>query len=330
MYYLHIMEKRFKKYLNGTCNPEEFSGVLELLSAKTADSEIPQLMFQLWNEPVIGENGNKENRQLLDKIHYRIEKEESKVIARRILLYKNLLKIAAVLVIGLVTSVLALYNRPINISVSSIKEKVTVPYGARTNFKLPDGSSVWLNSGSVISYPNHFGNVREVELSGQAYFEVITNQTPFVVSTGTGKVEVMGTSFDVKAYPGEDFETTLVEGIVKVMGRSNNSTTLEPGQQSVLTSADQLSVNEINTLLITSWKEGKLTFEKEPFQNVARELERWYNVNIELKGEKLKQLCFTGTIEMETFSEVLELIKTTVPIEYVFDKKTRVLRIFGK
>ena len=82
--------------------------------------------------------------------------------------------------------------------------------------------------------------------------------------------------------------------------------------------------------MITSWKEGKLIFEKEPFANVATALERWYNVKIELQGEKLKRLGYTGTIEMETFSEVLELIKSTTPIKYKFDKNTRILKISGK
>jgi ferric-dicitrate binding protein FerR (iron transport regulator) len=122
----------------------------------------------------------------------------------------------------------------------------------------------------------------------------------------------------------------LVEGSVKVRNNVNQVATLKPGEQSIITSANKFSMNKVNTGLITSWIDGKLMFVKEPFQNVATELERWYNVKIELQGEKLKRLGYTGTIEMETFSEVLELINTTTPIKYKFNKNTRILKIYGR
>ena len=273
---------------------------------------------------------NKENSQLLDKIHHRIALEESKAVARRFTLYRNLLKVAAVLIIGLITSTAILYNKPEKQIYTSVIETVTTPYGARTSFILPDSSEVWLNSGSIISFPRQFGETRNIELTGQAYFQVVKDGNPFVVKTSFGSIEVMGTTFDVKAYSNENFETTLVEGSVIVKSNSNKVATLQPGQQSVITPSNKFSVYKVNTDLITSWKEGKLIFEKEPFAIVATALERWYNVKIELQGEKLKRLGYTGTIEMETFSEVLELIKSTTPIKFKFDKNTRLLKISGK
>jgi ferric-dicitrate binding protein FerR (iron transport regulator) len=154
---------------------------------------------------------------------------------------------------------------------------------------------------------------------------------PFVVKTGYGNIEAKGTSFDVKAYLNENFETTLVEGSVKIEGIKKQTVILKPGQQSILTpTSDVFVLKDVNTGLFTSWKEGKLIFVNEPFKNVARELERWYNVKIELRGQKLKDLCYTGTIEMETFGEVLELINTTTPINHIFDKRTRLLIINGR
>jgi ferric-dicitrate binding protein FerR (iron transport regulator) len=137
----------------------------------------------------------------------------------------------------------------------------------------------------------------------------------------------MGTSFDVKAYTNENFETTLVEGSVKVSDKTNRIVTLKPGQRSIISTNNEFALNEVNTDLVTSWREGKLIFVKEPFANVAKELERWYNVKIELQGERLKKLCYTGTIEMESFVEVLHLINTTTPIKSRFDKNTRILKI---
>jgi len=324
------MEKQFSKYLNGTANPEEFTRVIEALCAQDNKDKLSAEILKLWKDTFHAAVETKENSQLLDKIHHRIALEESKTIARRFTLYRNLLKVAAILITGLIISTFFLHIQPEKQFNLATIETVTTPYGARTSFKLPDGSEVWLNSGSTISFPRQYGEIRNVELTGEAYFEVVKGSKPFVVNTGYGKVEVMGTSFDVKAYENDNFETTLVEGSVKVRNSINQIATLKPGQQSVITPANEFRIKEVNTELSTSWREGKLMFVKEPFANVARALERWYNVKIELQGEKLKKLGYTGTIEMETFGEVLELINTTAPIKYKFDKNTRILKISGR
>jgi transmembrane sensor len=329
VYYHHNMENQFKKYLNGTCNPKEFSEVIASVGSSENNVKVESDILEHWKETLRQEVENRENDPLLDKIHHSIALEESKVTGRKINLYRNLLKIAAVLVTGLLISAIVFYNQAKKEPVAALFQKITTPFGARSSFKLPDGSEVWLNSGSTISFPQQYGEVRNVELTGQAYFKVVKDGKPFIVKTGYGTIEVTGTSFDAKAYSNEDFRTTLVEGSVKVSNNMNQVAILKPGQQSRITPANEFSFYEVNTSLTTSWREGKLIFEKEPFQNVARELERWYNVKIELQGERLKKLGYTGTIEMETFSEVLELINTTTPIRYIFDKKTRILKISG-
>ena len=321
------MEKQFTKYLNGTCNPDEFSEVLKALCAKDNNGKVSADILKLWNDTLRAAIENKENSQLLDKIHHRIALEESRTIQRRFKLYRNLLKVAAVLILGLITTTVILYNTPEKLQYAGVVETVTTPYGARTNFKLPDGSEVWLNSGSTISFPKQYAAIRNVELTGQAYFKVLKDGKPFIVKTRLGAIEVMGTSFDVKAYTDETFQTTLVEGSVKVSNNINQLETLKPGQQSAITPANKFSIDEVNTELSTSWREGRLIFVNEPFANVAKALERWYNVKIELQGEKLKKLGYTGTIEMETFVEVLELINATTSIKYKFDKNTRILKI---
>ncbi len=324
------MEKQFSKYLNGAANPEEFSSVLEELCAEESGNKVSLELLKFWKETLSAPIENKENSQLLDKIHHRIALEESRTVAKRFTSYSNLLKVAAVLITGLIISTSYFYFKPQKQAEIATIETVKTPYGARTSFKLPDGSEVWLNSGSAITFPHQYGSVRNVELTGEAYFHVVKNGKPFTVITGYGKVEVMGTSFDVKAYENENFVTTLVEGSVNVSNRTNQVATLEPGQQSIITSFDKFSMNVVNTDLTTSWRDGKLIFVKEPFANVAKELERWYNVKIELQGERLKKLGYTGTIEQETFGEVLELINTTTPIKTSFNKNTRILKISGR
>jgi len=324
------MEKQFTKYLNGTCNPDEFTAVLKAICSDDNKDNVTAEILKLWKETLKSAIENKENSQLLDKIHHRIALEESKTIARRFTLYRNLLKVAAVLIVGLITTTAIFYNKPEKKLNFATIETVKTPYGARTSFKLPDGSEVWLNSGSTISFPKEYGDIRNTELTGQAYFKVVKDGKPFIVKTGFGAIEVMGTSFDVNAYSGENFKTTLVEGSVKVRNNTNQETILKPGQQSIINPANEFLIKDVNTELSTSWREGKLLFVKEPFANVAKALERWYNVKIELQGERLKKLGYTGTIEMETFVEVLELINTTTPIKYKFDKNTRILKISGR
>ena len=330
VYYLYNMEKKISKYLNGTANPEEFTAVLEALCAEDSGDKVSLELLEFWKETLSAAIDNKENNRLLDKIHNRIALEESRTAARRFALYSNLLKVAAVLITGLVISTFFFYTRQVKQPEIATIETVKTPYGARTSFKLPDGSEVWLNSGSVITFPHQYGSVRNVELTGEAYFHVVKDGKPFIVKTGLANIEVMGTTFDVRAYKGEDFSATLVEGSVNVSSLTNETSTLIPGQQAIITSDNNLRLNMVNTELITSWREGKLIFVNEPFANVTRELERWYNVKIELKGERLKKLGYTGTIELETFSEVLELINATAPIKYEFNKNTRVLKISGR
>ena len=324
------MEKKISQYLNSTCTPEEFTEVIKSICSDDNKDQISTGILKLWEATLKTGIENKENSLLLDKIHHRIALEESKSNARRLRLYRNLLKTAAVLIIGLIASTLLIYNKSEKKVYSSVIETITTPYGARTSFNLPDGSEVWMNSGSTISFPRQYGEIRNVELTGQAYFEVVKDGKPFMVKTAFGTIRVMGTSFDVKAFKDDNFVTTLVEGNVTVRDNTNKVAMLTPGQQSIITPENEFSTWNVNTELSTSWREGKLMFVKEPFANVAKDLERWYNVKIELHGEKLKKLGYTGTIEMETFGEVLELINTTTPIKYKFDKNTRLLRISGR
>ena len=210
-------------------------------------------------------------------------------------------------------------------------QKVVTPHGAKTNFQLPDGSIVWLNSGSELSFPSAFGETRPVTLTGEAFFEVGKSAEPFIVSTNYGEVEVQGTSFDVKAFPGEGLQTTLVEGAVKVKEtNSGKEVALRPGQQANF-SGGKMIVEEVQTDLFTSWKDGKLIFRDEQLPSVTKRLERWYNVKIELSGDtRLTEIRYNGTLEMESFSEVLQLLKVTAPIDYTYNEKTRTIKITYK
>ena len=324
------MEKLIKKYLNGTCTPNEFDKVIDLLDDQGSEGKLFADLKNLWREIMSQDNPVKDNDQLLTKIHNQIAIKDSEMYRKRLTLLSNLLKAAAVLIIGLIISTVIFYFNSDKKLTRDIVETITTPFGAKSNFELADGSEVWLNSGSILSYSIQNKRKREVVLSGQAFFKVSKMKNPFIVKTNYGDVEVKGTSFDVKAYNDDDFETTLVEGIVDITLNSRKIVTLKPSQQSIINSLNEITIRDVNTDLFTSWKEGRLVFIKEPFHKVARQLERWYNVKIEIQGEELKNLTYTGKIEMETFREVLDLINTTTSIKYKFDNKTRVLKIYER
>jgi ferric-dicitrate binding protein FerR (iron transport regulator) len=167
-----------------------------------------------------------------------------------------------------------------------------------------------------------------VILTGEAYFKVVKGNMPFIVATDYGNVEVKGTSFNVKAYKDDNsFETTLEEGIVSfcVNGTENN-VTLKPGEQVVKTEKGY-KVREVDTKYFTTWKDGKLIFNREFFPSFIKKLERWYNVRIEYSDPELDKLWFTGTIEMESISEVMEMISKTTPVTYKFNSKTRIFTL---
>lgn len=316
------MQSLFEKYVQGNCTSEEYNTILRFIQNSENNEVLNEMMLESWLQTVKSKPAVDPNRQLLDSIHHQIalkEKKQTPVIR----IYKSLLAVAAVLIIGMVIGSL-LYVKTLTPEITT--QSISTPYGGKTNFILPDGSSVWLNSGSTCSYPSRFDGERVVELSGEAYFNVEKQKEPFKIKTIYGEVEVFGTEFNVKAYENETFLTTLEGGSVVFTNKFGKQAKLEPGMQ-VIFDAENFKLRRVETELYTSWKDGQLIFREEPLQNIITQLERWYNVEIVLQDERIKNLKFNGTIEMESFSEVLELIKVTTPIKYSFDRKTRVLTI---
>ena len=270
----------------------------------------------------------KDNPDLFKKIKETIAIEKQKAALQTIRIYNWSLRAVAVLVIALLISNVFFIQKSGQDQLANQLQTIITPMGAKSKIVLSDSSIVWLNSGSTLSYPTKFGNNRPVNLVGEAYFEVVKNEKPFVVTTNYGDVEVKGTSFNVKAYIDDNaFETTLEEGIVAFKIKdTENEVTLKPGEQLEKTS-DGFTVKLVETKYFTSWKEGKLLFNREPFPSFIKKLERWYNVKIEYNDRELDELWYTGTIEMETISEVMEMVSKAAPVIYSFNNKTRIFTI---
>lgn len=208
---------------------------------------------------------------------------------------------------------------------------VVTPYAGQYRVVLPDGSKVWLNSGSVLKYPNSFGRKRrEVVLHGEAYFEVTKTAFPFEVQTAHQKVEVLGTSFNINAYENEPVtRTTLLTGAVRVVRTgpekepNGASLMLMPNQQAVL-ERDKLTVlDPVDVLDIIAWKDGMFSFKDMDLASIMRQVERWYDVQIDYAS--LPDIHFTGTIGKDVnLSEVLEMLELTSAIE--FEISNQILR----
>jgi ferric-dicitrate binding protein FerR (iron transport regulator) len=326
------MKNLFKKYYNSVLGPNEFSEFTDFVVNKKNEPSIFGLMKPFWDKELKDENITpRSNPALFDRIKEAVLIEKHKIAQRKIKIYSWGLRIAAVFVVALFLSNIFFFQKSVSNQFSDQLQTITTPLGAKTNITLPDGSLVWLNSGSSLAYQSKFSKNRSVTLEGEAFFEVVKSGNPFIVLTNYGDVEVKGTSFNVKAFSDDNsFETTLVEGIVALTDKSaSNKVTLKPGQHAVKTNSG-FEIVEVETKYFTSWKEGKLLFNKEPFPSFIKKLERWYNVKIEYSDTKLDELWYTGTIEMESISEVMEMIGKAAPVTYSFNNKTRVFTIKAK
>jgi transmembrane sensor len=324
------MDQLLRKYLNSVLNPDEFPKVSDFLADKNNEAVIYKLLKPFWDKEMLEDPQEIQtpNPELRNKILQAILIDDRKAMQRKLVVNSLILRIAAILVIGLLISTAFFFRKSTHEPDVAELQTVCTPYGAKTHFKLPDGTLVWLNSGSTISFQSNFGKTRLVDLKGEAFFEVVKNGNPFIVSTQYGDVKVMGTTFNVAAFAGENFQTTLVTGIVDVTDKQTGKEVfLHPGQQAGI-NGTELKVKDVDTEMFSSWKEGKLIFRNEYLPAVTKRLERWYNVKIDLANDKrLSEISYTGVLEMEPFSEVLQLLKVTAPIDYVYNEKTRTIRI---
>ncbi|MET6999404.1 FecR family protein [Chitinophaga defluvii] len=187
------------------------------------------------------------------------------------------------------------------------------PKGGNYHVTLDDGTNVWLNSSSSIRFPTHFTGSREVSVTGEVYFEVAKNaDKPFIVHEGNRRIIVLGTSFNIRSYPEEVWQTSLVEGAVKVETDDKNYI-LNPGKAAVITTDGKTRVVVADLLAVTAWKNGLFIFNNSSLKDVASELSRWYDVEIRFTdgvGESAK--FFKGEVERNVpISQVLELIEMT-------------------
>lgn len=268
-------------------------------------------------------------------------------------------KIAAIFIVAFFSGILTLYfiyHSPSKINNNIAYSEHKVSYGSKSQLILPDGSKVWLNAGSKLRYSFQFNQlIREVYLEGEAFFDVSKNKNkPFFVKTMGVTIKVLGTVFNVKAYPNDKvIETSVQRGIVQVISNS----TLSKGVQKVFLHANQKATyikmigeilgsqvsnksigkvikkdslenimpfsisDSVNMKAITSWKEKKWIIEKEHLGDLGIDIERRYDVKVLFADKTLKSYVFSGVLIDESLEQVLNVIKLSAPVNYEVNKK---------
>ena len=223
---------------------------------------------------------------------------------------------------------------------------ISTNIGSRTNITLPDSTKVWLNAGSHIHYGKDFGTVvREVELTGEAFFDVAPNPAhPFVIHTKKVDVRVLGTSFNLKSYPSDKTtEATLIRGSIEISirNRTGDKIILKPNEKLVVNNDDSLLKitprrkelrpgallviskptyeQHSGAIIETSWVDNKLIFQDEEFVDLAKQMERWYGISIRFDNPRMEDFRFTGSFEKETIRQALDALKLTARFDYSID-----------
>ena len=202
---------------------------------------------------------------------------------------------------------------------------LVVPRGGEFAIVLADGTKVWLNANSRLSYPTHFtSEKREVEREGEAYFEVKHDDTmPFIVKTTKAAIRVYGTTFNVKAYPDDTYQkTTLEEGSIGLIV-NNKEFKLIPDEQAILNTNNDVTIRKINARQQSVWRHGRFLFDNESLEDIMTQLSRWYDVNIFFSGTKIRDLHFSGEIDRyEDIDKILHMIGLTTNISFTINGKT--------
>ncbi len=329
-----INEEVLLRYVNGEFTDEDKKYIESIFGDASYETELQKYLSTEWLEVCKQDNLEEHNMDhILHKLYYNI-KHQKKEEKRGVLvsLWKTYSKVAAVLLFPLILTYIV-YNQSEVVQFEQISEQVSyaeiqAPLGSRVNFSLPDGSKGWLNGGSTLKYPVKFANTRDVELTGEAFFDIIKNKNkPFNVMAGNVNISVLGTKFNVSAYSDDNnVDVVLESGKVRLYDLGNKKfVEMEPDERVVYKKNERkvVSKSKVNTNKYSSWKEGKLVFRNDPIDEVAKRLARWYNVDIDVSQSANADFRLRATFEDEDIEEVLRLLKLTFPIDYQFEKRKK-------
>jgi len=318
---IQLIEKFFRKQISD----EEVIRLKELFSQTDTENRLSDYYEEKWEQADFIPEKEVEER-IRTKLQEQIQAEPEPVKRP---FWRKYLRIAASILIPLFCVGLGYYFSENKLNHVENKTTVQVEIGQKANVRLPDGTNVWLNSAGLLTYDNTYNREkRVVYLQGEAYFEVNKDKTrPFIVKANDISVEALGTTFDVKAYPDDNYVTAiLLEGSIRISSPSQ-SEVLKPNEK--LTIAKNTGQFAKSALLDAdknvSWINNQLAFEQERLEDIAKTLERMYNVQIRFASENLKDIRFSGTIKNNNLENVLQLVTFVSPVRYSLENNATII-----
>lgn len=359
-----IIKILLRSYIEGKLTDTEQEQLFYLINREELRDTVFSEQYKRWHESsgskdlIWSEEVLKRIRSALDITDEKLNKDDLVLKGHKYeqlqsnkSILSSVLKYAAVALIAVLSSGLVYYLSKSVKSKQIEQNEIFVPYGARIKLTLADSSEVWINSGSTLSYPSRFAeSKREVYLNGEAFFMIRQKpRKPFYVKTSGIGIKVLGTRFNVKAYPEEDhIETTLISGKIMIETKNGDAaeikeTLLLPNQKACYSKkTKKLMLEDSRSLpavserskrayklgsnqntkkthqvdIETAWKHDQLIFRNERLSTLEKKLERWYDVSITINDSLIGEYKFTGTIEHETIEQVMKAFSVAADIDY--------------
>jgi len=315
-----------RKYLSGKFSLNDKTAVDEFFENEQYSPELDHALKEYWETTTETQVEIDKNLEpLLDRINHRILLQSKENTGKFRMLWQFYSRIAAILLLPLLIVSLYYSLGSGDKQQSETWVEVHSPYGTRTRFSLPDGSTGWLNSGSVISFPSQFGSTRTVTLNGEAYFDVVKNpDAPFIIDAKPVKIKVLGTSFNVVSYDNDSISEVIVaSGKVEVEAEGQkDKQKLLPSERLVMNRLNNsLTKSTVDVQNYTSWKTGKLIFLNDNLSEVVRKVSRFYNVDFEVNENVDRKELFRAILEEESLEEVLRYMKLTMSVDYAIQER---------
>jgi hypothetical protein len=313
--------EKIKRYFRGEYFDQDAAYIDEVFCNSDKEKELEHQLRKQWYELFEDNEGLDKNLDnVLYKIHYDINTRLSVRIIRP---FDNFirwtLRIACVIILPFVILIGIQNFKEVSLKKEAWVE-IKAPAWTRAQFSLPDGTTGWLNSNSNVKYNGNFYTDRQVTLKGEAFFDVFKDKKrPFIVTTNEVIVKVLGTRFNIASYENEkDVEVVLEEGKLIFNDKEmDKSYTMNPNEMIIFDKTlKNFSTEVVQPHKYLSWTEGKLIFRNDPLDVIARRLERWYNIDVEVNVILTEDLRLRATFIDEGLEEVMNLLKRSLPIDY--------------
>ena len=312
-----------QNFLNGSLTDQELKNLFVWLNSEKGNLEFEKLLNEKWLTNKFQTTENIDSSILFSRIKTKIE---DKQLSSRKQLFIRFRKVAAIFILGLlIPTIYFMLLNPQKDNKKVVYLKESLSNEKIRKMTLPDGTAVWLMSGSTITYPSNFigTKTRNVEITGEAFFNVAKDSLhPFILNLGEVGLKVVGTSFNVMNYSDEDrvnvvLKTGKVDMFIGKYNPDDDFVHLAPGQlMTYKKGKPEFMLSNVDVAKYTSWVNGTLLFHNDRFEEVLKRLGKWYNITIEINDYEVKDFLFTATIKNENLDQIVDLLKYSTPFKY--------------